>query len=79
MPSLLTMPELLFEKLLGRAGIFKEEQERLLDLDRTRALAFTSGLKYHVYTEVIGLPSADDMPVERPCFARLDARKHPLL
>jgi hypothetical protein len=62
LPSLMTMPELLFEKLLGRAGVSKEEQERLLNLHRTRTAAFTSGLKYCVYTEVIRLPPAD-MPI----------------
>jgi len=66
-----TMPDGLFDRLLDRAGIKGETKENLLSLRRANYKAFMTNLENHRYTEIVSLPSPEEIlsgrvPVESP-------------
>lgn len=66
-----TMPDGLFERLLDRTGIKGETKENLLSLRRANYKSFITNLENHTYTEIVSLPSPEEMssgqvPVESP-------------
>lgn len=87
--SAITMPEGLFDRLLSRAGADSKTKEKMLSVQRARYKVFAANLKHHNYTEIVFLPSPEEIttgriPVELPeipggttlCYTPQDYREH---
>lgn len=69
--SVNTMPEELLVRLLDRWVSDKRTKEKILSVQNTRKQAFINNLRHHYYTEIITLPSPQEIksgqvPVEMP-------------
>jgi len=60
-PSFLSMPPELFDRLLQRVGSPHISAEILLDLHKQRIQIFLKNLEAHQYTEIVNLPSIEDI------------------
>jgi hypothetical protein len=87
--SAITMPERLLDRLLSRAGADGMTKEKMLSVQRARYNVFAANLKHYNYTEIVFLPSPDEItagriPVELPglpggtalCYTPHDYREH---
>ncbi len=60
-PTCATMPEEVFCRILGRAGMDGEKKEKMLSLQRARARALAEHIKLHKYIEIVTLPSPGEV------------------
>lgn len=84
-----TMPEGLFDRLLSRVGVDSSTKEKMSSVQRARSKVFAANLKHHHYTEIVLLPSPEEIttgriPVELPelpggttlCYTPQDYKEH---